>query len=213
MLLLVTMVTAGSSWGQTGVVASMDGELTTAEISEMDLVAEGDTYRLYAASDQEYLRIGIESDSLYVASLCLQTGADHVSILHASAALGSLGFAENGDSYLKEGEFNWAMRETSMDPEAIKAREKYLADFAWVANTMEMGPAGQTEFLISRKMVEGDKVFLAVGLMTTADPSVILALPAEANGCATHSLVSGSPEDSYSFRPEQWMRIRLSSGE
>ncbi len=53
----------------------------------------------------------------------------------------------------------------------------------------------------------GRDAYLAAGLMTEAKPEEIIEFPQEGTGgCASHSLVSGTPEKSYPFNLVKWYR-------
>lgn len=45
------------------------------------------------------------------------------------------------------------MREGEMDEETIQKRLYYLEEFGWVANTMDMGEVGNTEFILERSLL------------------------------------------------------------
>ncbi len=209
-LLVLSLILFPVSSNAQNVVANLDGSLSTSELKNYYELGNADENILYLGTDDTYLYLGIRSEKIHVASVCL-ANQERVLVLHSSAALGMLEYVKaEGNSWYSDEEFVWGMRDGEMDPKTLMKRENYLKEHGWIANTMSMGETGQTEFIIDRNMLTGEIVHLGAGLMPESDPEAIIPFPVETAGdCAAFSLVSGRAETEYSFSPELWHEISL----
>ncbi len=205
-LILVLFIASSSLQAQ---FEQLDGSISTEESQQLTTIGKnGSNLMLIDQSSENYLRVTIKSGALYVASLCACTSKNEVLVLHASAALGDQTYTQESGSWTTGDVFNWEVREGEMTPAAIKKRQDYFEQKGWVANTMHMGNNGETEFFISRKLLGEGDVYLALGLMTEADPENIIGIPKNGAGdCADLKLVSGDPAANYSFDPSRWIKI------
>ncbi|MEQ8905908.1 hypothetical protein [Ekhidna sp.] len=187
---------------------NLDGNISSQEIKGLEILDENGTNQLLIdPSSDNYLKITVKSEELYVASLCICNEQDEVTVLHASAALGQILYKKEGDGWVTNQKFDWQLREVDMKDATIAKRNQYLQDNGWVANTMNMGNAGETEFIIDRKAFAG-KLKLAIGLMTAENPNSIVGIPSDGAGdCADHKLVAGPPKTNYKFSPGQWLEV------
>ncbi|WP_370089354.1 hypothetical protein [Ekhidna sp.] len=189
-------------------LSQLDGFITSKELTKLEILGEnGINQLLIDDTDKNYLRLSVKSEELYVASLCICNEKNEVSVLHASAALGQILYKKSESSWTTNQKFDWQMREEGMEAGILEKRKRYLDNFGWVANTMGMGQAGETEFIIDRNKFKGE-LKLAIGLMTARDPNDIIGIPISDGGdCADHMLVSGDPKSSYYFDPSSWIVI------
>lgn len=172
------------------------------------LFENNDVTIAYAETDNQ-LYVVIRSKELYVASLTIWD-SDIVTVYHASAALDELVFTETNNLWLTKDSFDWDMRETDMSETTLKKRHKFYNDHGWLANTMDMGTKGVTEFLFNKRNFIASKLKLGFGLMTADSPEAIVTLNNDnLTGCGSQSLVSGSPENSYAFKISTWLDIQL----
>ena len=191
--------------------SQLDGTISESEKVQFRKLGENGSSEILAYVDDDYIKVNVKSDTLYVASLCLCSDEAKTMVLHASAALGQVNYSatERGD-WESDGQFDWQVRETDMSEETIQKRKNYLDTYGWVANTLSMGRRGEVEFIIKKSLFPGNEVFLAAGLMPKATPEEIIPLPAVTSGdCAAFSLVAGDPERSYRFEPQTWFKIGL----
>lgn len=209
LLLLATLIASGAchAQGPAERIRHLDGVITASEAELPTHVVQEDAGRLVIHQDARFLSIAVQAEALDVASLCL-AAADTVLVLHASAALGALTYSRQEETWRTGDHFAWAMRDTSMTDAAQDARRAHLNAHGWVATTMRMGRPGEVEFLIRRTLLPPGDLFLAAGLMPSARPEEMLALPAETAGdCADFDLVAGSPSSTYRFQPTTWVLI------
>lgn len=188
----------------------LDGSVSEEEQEKLQLIGKNESNQmLIDQSSAEYVKITIKSVKLYVASLCACTAKGEVIVMHASAALGDQLYTRDDAGWSTKDTFNWEVRETTMTDEIIEKRRKFLETHGWVANTVAMGNDGESEFIISRKLLGDKDVYLAIGLMTQSDPENILGIPATGAGdCAAFTLVSGNTAPTYSFDPSKWIKIQ-----
>ena len=186
----------------------LDGSISSDESSKLKILSEnGSNQLLIDNSDNNYLKVMVKSEELYVASLCICNEKNEVAVLHASAALGQIRYKKNTSNWKTDQKFDWKMREEGLDAATITKRKMYLDSHGWVANTMGMGNTGETEFIIDRDKFKGE-LKLAIGLMTARDPNDIIGIPKNnAGDCADQKLVSGDPKSSYIFNPAFWISV------
>jgi hypothetical protein len=152
-----------------------------------------------------YLQVGLRTDPLFVASLCLAAG-DTVHVFHASSALGHVAYVRDGEDWGLTGGFEWRMRRTDSGSEASQERLDHRGSFGWIANTMAMGAPGETEFQVGESRVGGSEKRLALGLLfADGDPDVGgWPLGAGEDGCTLRSTIAGPPPERAVFETERW---------
>ncbi|SNT05098.1 hypothetical protein SAMN05421640_2170 [Ekhidna lutea] len=187
---------------------SLDGNISSEEAKGLEVLDKNESNQLLIdPSSDSYLKITVKSEELYVASLCICNEQDEVTVLHASAALGQILYKKEGDQWSTNQKFDWQLREVDMKDATIAKRNQYLRDNGWVANTMNMGNAGETEFIIDRQAY-GENLKIAIGLMTAKNPNNIVGIPSGGTGdCANQKLVAGDPKNSYQFEVANWIEI------
>ncbi|MEQ9405137.1 MAG: hypothetical protein RIM99_16215 [Cyclobacteriaceae bacterium] len=192
-------------------LTKLDGKISSNERQRFELQGANGNSSISTSIDDDFLRINVSSDSLYVASLCLCTSDNEIIVLHASAALGRVNYERTtGQIWKSDDKFDWRIREPEMTPEIIQKRLEHLNNYGWVANTLGMGTGQDAEFIIRKDLFESNTIYLAAGLMSRADPENIIPLPAKTAGdCADFALVAGPPKPEYSFDPKKWFKIDL----
>ncbi|WP_421871486.1 hypothetical protein [Marinoscillum sp.] len=198
---------ANSCWSQ-NVIGFIDGQISPVELETSKEIYTDDISSLRVEISEWFLKVYVKAEEMYVASICICQG-DQVDVFHASAALGKISYAREGDRWVTNDSFVFSMRETAMDLETIKLRENYFRENGWLANTMEMGEKGEVEFILDKSQFSGSTLKIANGIMLASDPENILGQPSQANDCVAHSLVSGSPKSSYQFVPEDWIGLTI----
>ncbi|PHN01636.1 hypothetical protein [Flavilitoribacter nigricans] len=193
-----------------------DGTFSETELRRYQSLGTNGANEVLTEANDDYLKIGVKSGALYVANICLCNG-DEMIILHASAALGKMTYQKTAEGKwpTPTEKFDFGMRETGLDKATIAKRKGYLQENGWIANTMEMGNPGETEFMISKELLRelGDEISIAVSLMPASDPDRIIDFPqGKAPGCAAKSLVGGYLEAAYDFQPGQWYTVPPTSG-
>lgn len=188
-------------------IKALDGTLTKEEVEALNSKVETEYVTVYSKKEGDLISIAVKSAPHFVASVCL-SNSDAVLVLHASSALGQLRYVPKNGSWDPVGKFVWEVRDTSMEPEAIRQRIDYFNKNGWVANTTPMGTAGETEFLVRADLLDGKDPRFAVGIMPASNPENIISAPPERDGCGDRMLVSGNSERlGMKFDKKSWIRI------
>jgi hypothetical protein len=133
---------------------------------------------------------------------------DTVLILHASAALGTAEFAGSGTRKRLVQEFNFRVRSPSLTGEAITERESFYREDGWAASTIRMGQPGETEFMISRRLL-GTASRIVVAYWSEADG--VSHWPAEVDDASVElRMVQGFLPQEARFAVAQWAAILTS---
>jgi hypothetical protein len=136
---------------------------------------------------------------------------DSAWILHASAALGTITYARDGEERWRpvRGPV-WEMRDTTLTPQAREAREVYLDEHGWVASTAMMGVDGEAEFMIRLDRFGWGKARLGVACLVVPRrpeaPRWPNVLPDEMNRT---ELLAGGPPEFLDLRPSGWAHLLL----
>ncbi len=144
----------------------LDGNISEAESQSLAIVGRhGSNSLMVDNSSQQFIKVSIKSEKLYVASLCACIGEDKIMVMHASAALGDLTYTrQKNKQWVTNDKFVWAVRKNDMGPDTIEKRRQYLGNRGWIASTMSMGKEGEAEFLIDRKLFTNQALSLAIRL-------------------------------------------------
>ena len=224
------VLTAAAQWAgvlaclgcvQTGVAAQVvialppggpievDGVVASGEWSRAATVGLGDLeMRFQHASGT--LEVGLRTPPLFVASICVQI-ADEVHVFHASSALGHAVYARGNGGWELVQPFEWRLRAGESE-HAEAARVAHLQRFGWVATTVTVGRAGETEFRIGRAFVDATEgIRLAVGLLLQGEGGIVAGWPmdAGADGCTQRATVAGPLPDRIGFDLANWARLGL----
>ncbi|MGH7471833.1 MAG: hypothetical protein ACRENP_28110 [Longimicrobiales bacterium] len=160
--------------------------------------------QVYLRRSGNVLEIAIRTSPLMVASLCLAT-ANRVTVLHASAALGSVTYTRSGSSFHTEQAFEWRMREGDMSPATHQRRLEYFTTNGWVANTTRMGTPGHVELRLALDRYPPEDLYIALGVMNQLGQ--VTGWPQSAGACAHAQLVAGTAPRALDFSTERWISL------
>ena len=195
-----------------GVTVTIDGTWEQGEWNGLTLGDSSVTLRVHEADG--YVHIGVRSDPLLVASLCLARG-DTVDILHASAALGRGRYVWNGTQWSLTEDFEWRLRTLDLGPEGQAARALHRSEQGWVASITPLGVAGEVEFQISAEWWRPEGVRLAMGLLAEGGNGRLLSWPTRlgADACNQREIVAGPLPDTVTFAVTEWVVLELEAGD
>jgi hypothetical protein len=156
------------------------------------------------------LMVGVRGAGPGFPHVALAAG-DSVWILHASAALGTITYARDGEERWRPGQGPvWELRDTTLSAQAMEAREAYLDEHGWVASTARMGSDGEAEFVIRLDRFGGGEARLGVACLVVPRrpeaPRWPDALPDEMNRA---ELLAGGTPEFLDLRPSGWARLLL----
>ena len=156
----------------------IDGTATDAEWNGAWRSTQGDT-TLLLQHDGEDIYAAVKSPAYAITSIYIARG-EEVKVLHASAAIGDAVYRRNaqGAWRLQQKKFTFTRYK---NPEDLLARGKeFFDEHAWLSSHMRLGAAGDTEFRLQGRSLEGARV-----AVTYYDPdrrSVLLAYPTSLTG-------------------------------
>jgi hypothetical protein len=191
-----------------GVPVSIDGKFSAEEwknASRHELNGGGE---IHLEQDDGYLYVCMRGSKQGWGHVYI-TRSDTIFVLHASAALGTAIYCRShGDVWQPVQEFSWAMRDTSLSQEAVKARERFLETNGWVANTVSMGTTGTLEFKIARKFLNNETPSFAA--LFASDPKLPQFWPPTLkDDCLAEKLIYGTTPADLKFNRESWAKLKL----
>lgn len=182
----------------------LDGSLDPDEWSGAYTVELDGGRTLLLMTDGAYLYLGIGSQDAGLGSLCIDQGSQ-VAVLHASAALGTALYEQDGDGWQPVQGFSWQCRSTSNSSYAQREREEFLAENGWLGTNVNLGTPGELEYQIE---MDGERVRLAVSYLGETDGDMVIRWPADLNDdCGLLELVQGYTPSGLQFSPETWVTI------
>ena len=178
------------------------------EAATVETFADGST--LLLMRDETYLYLGIRAmdPGLIAGNVFLQRG-DEITIMHASAALGTAIYQrEENDTWQQTQDFTWQCRDTSLSDAAQAERAAFLQQEGWVAANGLMGTPNELEYQI--KIPEGD-FRLAVVYLKASPPYDKVPWPEELIDGTVRPTSGGFPLE-LQFSPESWGLIATNTG-
>lgn len=196
-----------------GAPIAIDGTIDPTEWDGAVMQRLPDGTQLRLRHDGSHLFLAITATTQGFSSVCVVSRDDTVRVLHASAALGSLTYARDGESWrTRETEFVYGMRNTALTDQARAERSAYLSSHGWVASTSEMGGGFAQEVQIAVATLSTTPR-LALGRFAMKDRSGdVHPWPASMrkdDGCANDKLVRGFVPRALAFEPAEWASLNL----
>lgn len=140
------------------------------------------------------------------ASLCLGD-ANRVSVLHASAALGTAVYEKKNATWSLVNGFEYVVRDSPRTgAPAAEQKTKHLSEQGWLANPDHRGTSPR-EFEIH---LRDGWSWLGVAMLDfTVEPNTVSHWPKQiADDCRALRLVQGWTDPALQFAPETWMKLR-----
>lgn len=152
---------------------------------------------LYLMQSEGYLYLGIDSGTMGYGSVCIAQ-EDHVSILHASAALGTAVFVRDSEGWIRTRQFSWCCRETVPGPR----QEQHLAEEGWLASIGYMGISDEMEYQI---VLPAEGLVMAVVHQTGNSVNSALRWPETVtDDCLGLVGILDDPPERLDFSPDTW---------
>jgi hypothetical protein len=198
--------------GQNEIAIEIDGRLTESVWSEKNMLDSDD---LILVEDADNYYLAIKTGTNVMVNVFIKNG-DELLILHSSMSIGKATY-ELSDSVgtLKKGfsaeASSWDFRDPSLRKEEsnIDTNEELIECFeknGWASNTMNLGNTGETEYVISKKMIpEGSSICIHYGMFTPA------VFPANSSTTTSKSgdkmLHMANTEERVIFRILNWLEF------
>ena len=189
----------------TGAPPNLDGDIDPGEWDQAtsEFFADGSELLLMRTGDMLYLAIRANTAQMIVGNVYLQR-EDKISIMHASAALGTAIYAREDQSWMQVQNFTWRCRAAGFNEEAIAEREEFLQEEGWLANNSRMGNFNELEYQIE---IGTGITALAVVLLQEQDPH---PYPAGLDDDSVQLFSGGIPEE-MRFSTNLWAPITIST--
>jgi len=172
-----------------GVIA--DGEWDGATVTSM---TDGSTLQWMHSGETLY--VALQGHSLGAVNVALATGSE-LWILHSSAALGSVRYSEDDETWTLVHDFTWCCRSTTDDT----ARLALLEDEGWQATIGFTGDPGTVEYEVTLSWIDAAT---AVSYQTEgAEPAF---WPTELTAEATADLIGPFPDET-PFHLGEWYQL------
>lgn len=194
-----------------GSIPVIDGQIDGEEWREaaLERLSNGLTIRL--KHDGKNLFLAVSSSGAGFPSVCAAK-ADSVRILHASAALGAVGYTRSGGSWSsRDTAFVYGMRNVDTTARARRERQAYWETHGWVASTARMGNQRNHEFQVSLGLLDSREPRVAIGYYRMEGPQVTWpeGLLAAGEGCSELRLLQGWVTPHPGFSPEMYAELEL----
>ena len=193
-----------------GEAPTIDGTLSPGEWdgAATDLFADGS--ELFLMYRDGYLYLGIRSITPeMIAGNIFIDGGDEITILHASAALGTAIYAQGRDGWEQTQEFDWRCRSTGNGGAAQAERDAFLGEEHWVAANSRTGTPAELEYQIA---VAGETVRLTANILRSSNPNEKTPWPADLDDDCIKPTPGGLP-NALHFSPDKWATVGLPSSE
>jgi len=185
----------------------IDGVLSPGEwdgAAEESLTGGG---QLWLMHDGEALYIALRGKPDSLGSLCVSQG-EEVRILHASFSLGTAAFERQEDTWRRVRTFIWTRWEAAGAEAAAEQRSAFLREEGWLANTTDVGAAGEMEFALR---MDGGSTRLALAYFfgMGSDQTIEHWPPGLGDACLNTYLMQGRPSTFLGFQPQTWALVEL----
>lgn len=191
---------------QHGDPPAIDGTHSSGEWDDalIETFADGSQLLLMHADGDLYLGLRANEPGMIAANVFIRRG-DEISILHASAALGTAIYQLGEDNWQQTQDFTWQCRSTSLSAAAQAERDAFLLQDGWVAANGRMGTPNELEYQI--KIPAGDFRLAAVYIQSSP-PYKKTPWPARLTDDTIEPTPGGLPKMFY-FSPEEWAALEL----
>ncbi len=188
----------------------IDGTLAPTEWDAAHIETFADGNQLLLMRDASYLYLAIRSATEEMIAANIYTAEDgQIIIRHASAALGTGIYQQNGSTWLKTQDFHWQCRATNNSATAQAEREHFLQGEGWLAANSRMGTPNELEYQIK---ITSETLSLAISFMRSSTPDERITFPVELADDTIQPTPGGLPE-TRNFSPETWLLINLDQDE
>jgi hypothetical protein len=147
-----------------------------------------------------FLHVAVMGPATGFPTLFVGTG-DRVEVLHASAALGEVAYLRQGEAWIRQGAFDWQVRDRDVSEATLAAeRSAFLAAHGWLAHASRRGAPVRT----FRLRLRPDRRLLAVVFLATETMTPSWWPATLQDDCRNLPLLRGETPDTLHFAPSQW---------
>jgi formylglycine-generating enzyme required for sulfatase activity len=192
----------------TGSPPTIDGTHSSGEWDKaaIETFADGSPLLLMRAEDYLYLGIRVTETGMVAGNVFIQRG-DEISVLHTSAALGTVVYQKTETDWRKIQDFTWCCRSTGNGEAAQAERAEFLQDEGWLAANGLMGTPNELEYQIK---IPDQNIRLAVVYIKSNPPHEKIPWPEDLDDDCIKPTSGGLPTI-LKFSPDRWGALQLTS--
>jgi hypothetical protein len=189
-----------------GNVPEIDGSIDPDEWygAMVENFADGSELFLMQTGDTMYLGIRASDPKMIAGNVYIHQDGQ-IQILHASAALGTAIYQQDGQTWRQIRNFSWRCRSTGNTESAQAERAEFLAEEGWLAANGRMGTPNELEYQI---VLPGQNVEIAVVYIKATYPYEKIPWPANLDDDSVQPSTGELPEEMY-FSPSQWVVLEI----
>jgi len=182
----------------------LDGVISPGEWNgaKQDLFSDGSELLMMYHESYLYLGIRANTPGMIAGNIFIDQN-DRVSILHASAELGTAVYKKRSDIWEQTQAFSWRCRSTSNGPSAHAEREAFLQQEQWLANNSRMGAPHELEYKIA---IPDGSLRLAITFTRASDINTRIYWPVSLEDDCTKA-PQGEFPTIMQFTPSTWMTV------
>ena len=189
---------------------AIDGTIAPGEWDNAVVETFADDSELLMMYSDGYLYLGIRANTseMVVGNIHINYG-DEISILHASAALGTATFRKEMDYWHQVQRFNWCCRSTGISESAQAELDALLENEHWLATNSRIGTPNEIEYQIQ---IEHETLRIAVNYIKVSEPNTKIPWPVGLDDDCIRPTPGGLPDQMY-FSPDKWAAIVLQAAD
>lgn len=189
-----------------GEAPALDGTLSAGEWDDATEIQLNSRTTLFLKHAGGTLYVGVSARTMGVVSPCIVRG-DDVWVLHASAALGTAIYEQGSDTWSQTQDFTWRCRATGFDDAALREREAFLEQEAWLGTIGYLGTRRHFEYRI--ELLGEDTLPILFLFLDPGPPIVVVSWPMDLSGADDYTeLITGPVPKAMSFDIGTWALLR-----
>ena len=202
----VQMVKAAIVFVPRGKPQAIDGTISQGEWDLAVSETFPDNSELLMMYSDGYLYVGIRANTaeMIVGNIHLNYG-DEISILHASAALGTAIYQKQVDDWQQLQGFSWCCRSSNLSETNQAEMNTLLENDHWLATNSRIGTPNEIEYQIE---IEHESIQMAVNYIKVSEPNLKIPWPSNLNDDCIKQTPGGLPDQMH-FSPDKWVTIVL----
>ena len=182
----------------------IDGSIQPGEWEQAEVYVSENGSELLLINMGEHLYIALKANppELVSGNIFIFDG-EKISILHTSAALGTMVYQQEGDIWRQTQDFVWCCRSRADNESARSLREGFYETDGWLGINSFNGVVGELEYMIR---LTGEEISLAVNITSAESPEMKQVWPAGITDGPTLVLQGEFPEE-MDYSPEFWINL------
>jgi len=183
---------------------AIDGTISPGEWDLAVIEAFADHSELLMMYSEDYLYVGIRANTadMIVSNIYLAYN-DEISILHASAALGTAIYQKQIDHWQQFQSFSWCCRSTNLSETTQAELHTLLDEDHWLATNSKIGAPNEIEYQIA---IEHETLQIAVNYIKVSEPNTKIPWPSKLKDDCVRPTPGGLPDQMH-FSPDQWVTM------